>query len=157
MKVKRQTNVELLKSLERLSDSSVAVGFFPEDTYPETGIPVAQVASNNEFGFTTIHPETGNPIDIPPRPFMRTTVHEKEQGWADSLTILLGKNRVPLGMALNQLGEIIVGDIKAKILKIAAAGGNAKYTIRKKGFDAPLIETSRMLNSVKHKTVVGGL
>jgi hypothetical protein len=158
VRVVRTQNNELLKSLATLADGSVAVGFFPEDKYPD-GKSVAEVASIHEYG--AVINRTGSKagayqIRIPCRSFMRTTIHEKEQSWVDYCAKIL-REGMDVEQAMNLMGALIGGDVQLKIRAIAGAGGNAPSTIKKKGFDTPLIDTGNMWRSVSFKTEKGSV
>jgi hypothetical protein len=145
MKVLRTKNTELWKNIGRMRDGSVSVGFF-KDTEPyQDGQPVAQVAYFNEFGRTMKNGERQ-----PPRSFMRSTLHAKENEWKAKCAELI-KIGMPAEKIMEQMGNIIKGDIQATIQRIAAAGGNRPSTIRKKGFDSPLIDTAHMMKTVGYK------
>lgn len=145
MKVLRTKNTELWNTIERMRDGSVSVGFFRDtEPYPN-GTPVAQVAYYNEFGGTMRNGERREP-----RSFMRRTLHEKENEWKSMCADLIRKG-IPAEQIMELMGNQIKGDIQETIQKIAAAGGNAPSTIRKKGFDAPLIDTAHMIKTVGYK------
>lgn len=132
----RKVNKDIFKQLAKLGDGSVAVGYFPE-AREDDGQPTAQVAYNNEFGEYK-------------RPFMRTTLHEQEGNWT-RLCVSLVRSGMPITEVMDKVGNRIRGDIEAKIIKIASAGGNADSTIAKKGFDSPLVDTGAMLRQVSYK------
>ncbi|UOL48483.1 hypothetical protein QGX12_gp161 [Pseudomonas phage Kremar] len=125
----------------------VEVGFFEEDRYgPENhNLPVATVAAYNEFG--TVH--------NPQRPFMSDAFSEN----MSQLYMAKGMKAVFLdalqtGRAVNrllkQLGRITGELIEVSIQQYAAAGGNSAATIKKKGGrDTPLIDTGKMIESVR--------
>ncbi len=145
MSVVRKSNTKLLDRLAKLQDGSVAIGFFAEDTYNETGIPVAQVAYKNEFG------GMGEFGQIPRRPFLRRTIHEQEGNWARNAVKAFKDTEFDTDKAMGRIGESARGDVVQTIHKIASAGGNSPDTVARKGFDSPLIETGRMSKHVKSK------
>ncbi|CUR44326.1 tail completion or Neck1 protein [Pseudomonas phage VCM] len=137
----------LLKRLDKLDGMEVEVGFFEEDRYgPENhNLPVATVAAYNEFG--TVH--------NPQRPFMSDAFSEN----MSQLYMAKGMKAVFLdalqtGRAVNRLlkslGRITGELIQVSIQQYAAAGGNSAATIKKKGGrDTPLIDTGKMIESVR--------
>lgn len=137
----------LLKRLDNLDGMEVEVGFFEEDRYgPENhNLPVATVAAYNEFG--TVH--------NPQRPFMSDAFSEN----MSQLYMAKGMKAVFLdalqtGRALNRLlkslGRITGELIQVSIQQYAAAGGNSAATIKKRGGrDTPLIDTGKMIESVR--------
>lgn len=148
MKVLRTKNTELWNTIEQMRDGSVSVGFFKDtEPYPD-GQPVAQVAHWNEFGRTM-----KNGKRLAPRSFMRSTLHAKENDWRAKCAELI-KTGLHADAIMEQMGNLIKGDIQETISRIAAAGGNAPFTIRKKGFDAPLVHTAHMLKTVSYKVGV---
>lgn len=93
-------------------------------------------------------------IEIPARPFVRSTMDEKGAGYTEQMgsfwqSILDGK--IGIRQALLLMGEQVQGDIKNKIVSIDTPP-NAESTIRKKkGVDNPLVDTGAMLNSVRYE------
>lgn len=137
----------LLKRLDKLNGTEVEVGFFEEDRYgPENhNLPVATVAAYNEFG--TVH--------NPQRPFMSDTfsdgmsqnVMAKRMGDVFE-SVLKGSNATQ--RLLNILGKITGELMQISIQQYAAMGGNSVETIKRKGGrDTPLIDTGKMLESVR--------
>lgn len=126
-------NVESAKTLR--------VGFLENATYPD-GTPVALVAAVQEFGSPA--------NNIPARPFFRSMVKDKEGEWPDAIAALLKTNGYDAEKTLNKAGLTIAGQLRDSIV-------NGKYaplapaTIRRKGFDRPLVDTGHMLNSVDHE------
>lgn len=137
----------LLKRLDKLDGMEVEVGFFEEDRYgPENhNLPVATVAAYNEFG--TRH--------NPQRPFMSDTFSES----MNQFYMAKGMKNVFLdvlkgGMAttrlLNTLGKLAGELMEVSIQQYAAMGGNSVETIKRKGGrDTPLIDTGKMIESVR--------
>lgn len=128
---------DIYKQLKK-QKGKIEVGFFEGEKYPD-GKSVAQVAAFNEFG-------GGN---TPPRPFMRTCVQNRRKEWRKIVRDELPKNedgRVTLAI----LARRMVEDLKDYI-KIWTRPPNAPSTIARKGFNDPLVETGRMMNSVDWK------
>ena len=137
----------LLKRLDKLNGTEVEVGFFEEDRYgPENhNLPVATVAAYNEFG-TSKNPQ---------RPFMGDAFSEGNnqlimaKGMKDVFCSLI-KGSTATQRLLNTLGRISGELIQVSIQQYAAMGGNSVETIRiKGGRDTPLIDTGKMLESVR--------
>lgn len=136
----------ILTRLDKLKGMEVEVGFFEEDRYgPENhNLPVATVAAYNEFG-TTKNPQ---------RPFMTDTFSEN----TNQLYMAKGMKSVFLdafqtGRAIQRLLKAL-GHTGAELMKVtiqqyAAAGGNSQATISRKGRDSPLIDTGKMIESVR--------
>lgn len=119
---------------------TLRVGFLEGATYPD-GEPVATIAAANEFG----RPESNQP----PRPFFRNAIADNRERWAKGFGVLLQQGR-PVDQALALTGEVIRSDIQGSIRKLTDPP-LADYTVAKKGFDKPLIDTSHMLNSVDYE------
>lgn len=134
MAVKRTGKIQ---SKLNIDNSRLRVGFIDSATYPD-GQNVASVAFWNEYGTER----------VPPRPFMRTTVAQKKQAWIDLVVQL-----VPIHggrLSLLKLGERIQGDLVFSILNFTDPP-NAPYTIKKKGFNKPLVDTAQMSRSVSYE------
>ncbi|QHZ60026.1 hypothetical protein PJKIFABJ_00090 [Pseudomonas phage PE09] len=137
----------LLKRLDKLNGTEVEVGFFEEDRYgPENhNLPVATVAAYNEFG--TVH--------NPQRPFMSDTFSDNMSQIAmakamKAVFVDVLKGGTATQRLLNILGKITGELMQISIQQYAAMGGNSKETIKRKGGrDTPLIDTGKMLESVR--------
>ena len=122
-------------------NASVRVGVLENATYPD-GTPVAMVAFWNEYGTKR----------IPPRPFFRTTVSEQKKNWVLSVQNLMKIHNDPkqvMGLIGVHMQEQIVQSINTW-----SDPPNSAYTIAKKGFDKPLVETVVLMMSIKSE--VGG-
>lgn len=116
-------------------------GFLRGATYPD-GTPVAMVAAIQDYGA----PGAG----IPPRPFFRNVVANGTKTWPEKLAKILKANDFDAKRSLRLMGEMIKGEIQDSIT-------NGDYaplkeaTVKRKGFDKPLIDTGHMLNSVDYE------
>lgn len=133
----------LARRLKTLAATKVKVGFFEEDSYDD-GTPVAQVAAWNEYG-TSFHPE---------RPFMRETLEDRKTRRALLKGMMAAAkatihNTGNARRILATLGLLITEEIKVTIANYP--GSNSARTIAAKGFDRPLYDTGKMLESVKFK------
>jgi hypothetical protein len=137
----------LLKRLDKLNGMEVEVGFFEEDRYgPENhNLPVATVAAYNEFG--TVH--------NPQRPFMSDMFSDNmsqlyiARGMKSTFLDVLKGNSASMRL-LNDIGRIAAELMKVSIQQYAATGGNSSATIKRKGGrDTPLIDTGKMIESVR--------
>ena len=125
---------DIYKQLKK-QRGKIEVGFFEGEKYPD-GKSVAEVAAFNEFGGGK----------TPPRPFMRTLVRNHRKIWRKILRDELAKNE-DAHISLATLAKYMVEDMKDYI-KIWTYPPNAPSTIAKKGFNDPLVDTGRMMNSV---------
>lgn len=127
---------------ERASNAkAVNVGFLSGATYPD-GTSVAMVAAIQNFGA----PGAG----IPPRPFFTRMIQDKSPGWGVSLGALLKGDNYDAHKALDQMGEGIGGQLRESVLQTNSPP-LAPATVKRKGFDKPLVDTSHMINSVDHE------
>lgn len=122
---------------------AVKVGFLSGATYPD-GKPVAMIAAFNEFGTGT----------SPPRPFFRNMIREKKAEWGPAIGKLLVANNYDGILTLEQTGAAVAGQLRKSIVDLVDPP-LAPSTIRRKGFDKPLVWTGHMLNSIDHE-VIGG-
>lgn len=137
----------LLKGLDKLHGMEVDVGFFEEDRYgPENNnLPVATVAAYNEFG-TRFNPQ---------RPFMTDTFADRRnqlfmaRGMKAVFEGALKGNTAARTRLLKNLGEVGAELMRVSIQQYADMGGNSPATIERKGRDTPLIDTGKMIESVK--------
>lgn len=75
------------------------VGWFPDDLYPD-GTPVAFVAATQEYGAPR--------ASIPPRPFFRTMIAEKQDTWANQIIARLKHNDWDAQKTLEDLAEFVI-------------------------------------------------
>lgn len=120
--------------------ATMRVGFLENATYPN-GLPVAMIAAINEFGA----PARGQP----PRPFFRNMIAAKKDEWPDAIAGVLKANDFDAAKTLDITGAAIEGQLRQSIVDLVSPP-LAKSTIRRKGFDKPLIDTGHMLKSVDH-------
>lgn len=137
----------LIKRLDKLDGTELSAGFYEEDRYgPENhNLSVATVAAMNEFG-TKYNPT---------RPFMSDAFSDS----MNQLYMARGMKNVFIDVIkggtgsqrlMNTLGKLTAGMIQYSIQDYASRGGNSAATIAlKKGRDTPLIDSGKMLESVK--------
>lgn len=129
------------KELERLSKLEVQVGFQAGEKTYEDGTDLVDVAAYNEYGTS----------DTPARPFMKQSFenHEDElQKACDRVNQTLNRGGTAEA-GLKELGVFVKGLVQEEIVD----GGfepNAPSTIKKKGSEQPLIDTSTMRQSVNY-------
>lgn len=145
----------LIKRMQQLNGTEVEVGFFEEDRYgPENdNLPVAMVAFLNEYGHSLGFQ------GVPERPFM----HETFGGSIDQFHMANEMRKVFVAAIVDGRGVQRMlkqaGETVASLLEVAIddyPGSNSATTIKRKGFDDPLRDTSKMLNSVKFEVHYGG-
>lgn len=118
--------------------ATLRVGFLEGATYPD-GTSVALVAAINEFGA----PSRGQP----PRPFFRRMIAAHENEWPEALALNLKATNGDVSTALGRVGAGIAGQLRQSIVDLTDPP-LAPYTIKRKGFDKPLVDSGHMLNSV---------
>lgn len=122
------------------------VGFLEGATYPD-GKPVAMIAAIQEFGA----PSRG----IPPRPYFRNMIALRSPNWGDAIAVNLKNNDYDAEKAMNFVGEGIKGQLQQSIIDTNSPP-LSPTTVRRKGFDKPLIDTGHMLNSVDYNVTSDG-
>lgn len=113
----------------------VRVGIFESAKYAD-GLPVAAAAFWNEYGT----------VSIPPRPFFRNTIAAHRHEWPQQAAAILRQNG-DVRQTLALMGEGIKGQIVETIQNFSQPA-NAPATVRKKGFDKPLIDSSTLWRSI---------
>lgn len=129
------------KYLKELHGATLEVGFVDSGSY-NNGKSIAAVAAINEYG--------SEEANIPARAFMR---HATAVGNATVSPVLKAEGAKLLAgnqseyQFLLAIGEHYRNQIKRSITR-GNWERNAESTIRKKGFDYPLVHSTTMLNSV---------
>jgi hypothetical protein len=153
LKVETKKLQSLIKRVNVIDNTEIEVGFW-DDRYgsENDNLAVAQVAAYNNFG-TSFNPT---------RPFMDDTFEDiMYQAYmareVKNIYISVLTNGRSTQRLLRGLGERIKGLMQLTILEYAANGGNSQKTIEKKGRDSPLIDTGKMLESVRFRIQKGGM
>ena len=132
---------KLAELAESLGESkTLRVGFLEGATYPD-GESVPMVAAANEFGDPA--------MNRPPRPFFRNMIADKSPQWGDDIGKIAVATNYDTSTLLPLMGERIKDQLQGSIREFYDPPLSA-YTIKEKGFDKPLIDTSHMLNSVDY-------
>jgi hypothetical protein len=129
-----------LKQLATKMSGSVEVGFLEDAKYPD-GTYVAAVAEANEYGASG-----------PPRPFFRTMIAQESPTWGPKLAGALKHTNGDGKKALAIVGDNIQGALIQSINDFTSPA-LAPSTIKRKGFDKPLIDSSHMVNSTGSRVV----
>ena len=120
------------------------VGWFQNAKYAN-GTSIAQVAVINEYGGIV------NNSAIPARPFMRTAFQNHNKEWGAIIANVLKRGDYSNTKQALEIGSIRASsDIQDSILN----GNwipNAPLTVKIKGFNRPLIDTSIMLKTVTYE------
>lgn len=134
----------LSKMAARLSQpGTVKIGFLEGSTAPN-GDSIPLRAALNEFGH-------GN---VPPRPFFRNMISAKSPEWPDAIALQLKLTNYNIQTTLERMGEGIKGQLQESILDLWSPPLSPK-TIKKKGFEKPLIEHGDMINAAAWEVNMG--
>ncbi|HAF5679617.1 TPA: hypothetical protein G8N93_004240 [Salmonella enterica] len=149
----RQFRQKLKQAADNLkSGKSLKVGFLEGATYPD-GTPVAYIAAINEFG-RMVSGRAGELYYQLPRPFFRNMIADKSPEWGNEMARILSSNNFDMGVALDLMGQHIRDQLTASIIGFESPP-LAESTIKRKGFEKPLIQTGHMKGSVEY-SVDGG-
>ena len=121
--------------------ATLRVGFLENAKYPD-GTPVAMIGAIQEYGAPK--------VNIPPRPYFRGMIARKRKEWPKAIADLLKANGMDAETALDLAGAAIAGQLRQSITDLVAPPLKPA-TVRRKGFDKPLIDTGHMLASVDHE------
>lgn len=135
------------KNLKKGKGVSVNVGFFDEYYGPENNnLPVAYVAKIQEEG-----------LGPPMRPFIRNGFMEeniKTLSWitpeVKAMVSAVALGQLSWNQLYHKLGPVFV-EIMKKEIEDWSIPMNAPLTIELKGFNDPLIDTGKMLDSVEYR------
>jgi len=145
-----------MKALKESNGKKVEAGWFESDRYgatkkDSTGTSVAKIARINEFGATITRGEVT--YQIPARPFMRSAwlkFRADRKKIQAKIAKQIIEKKITGEQALGEIGNILEGYIVGSI-RDGGWQGNADSTIKKKGFDKPLIDTGHMWKTVNSK------
>jgi len=139
--------------LAEFKKTKVRIGFqAPEgkEKY-ESGISVAKLAAVQEFG--------DDDGDLPARPFMRSTIHEKAGQIASfneaQVKLVVADLKTPTE-AMGDIGSNILSLIKQKLLNAASwAEQDEPKTVAEKGSATPLRDTDKLLDALSWRVHSG--
>ncbi len=148
-----------IKRLKSMKDQVIEAGWFEsaryqagKDVSPEiVGMSVARVARINEFGATIKRGKAK--IVIPSRPFMRgayAKIKAKRQEVQKKIAKQIIEGKIKPEQAFIQIGLFMEGEIVDSI-KNGGWEANAPSTVKRKGFNKPLIHTGQMWQAVASK------
>lgn len=128
-----------VKQMRELARTEIAVGVLGE-----SGSHMVNIAIWNHMG-TRLHGKQ----HTPPRPYMDETMVriENELHRRNSQAILLIQSGMPVRQALNRVGIWVQGEMQQTIADFSDPP-NAQSTIKKKGFDNPLIESGGLRQAI---------
>lgn len=141
----------LAKAFEVMSNHDyVDIGFLAgsnaDKLHPRSRKTLAQVSFNNEFGVEE---------NVPARPHHRVAFDEAEedylQGLIDFVNDCIDEGMDKGRRTLVELAEQAAENL-ADTIADTSSPANAEFTIQRKGFDDPLVETGQMQASPEHRT-----
>ena len=135
-----------LKNQLKEKQSASAIGLFEDDKY-SNGDFIAFIGAIQEFGTDK----------IPERSFIREWFDKNVNKFPKKIRgklLSLYKGNITFDDMLKWLGELGQDGIRETIIK-KNSPPNAPSTIAKKGFNDPLIDSGKMLVSIKHKEYKG--
>ena len=154
MKLNKKVLNKVKRNLAHMDNSSTQTGFFGGKPHGKKGNTQATVALWQEYGTEV---GRGN-SSIPERPFMSTT-YLISNGYKGAITksareILLGRSTTKT--ELDKLGREVAKDMQLALWSWSSPP-NADSTVKRKGFNYPLVETTTLFNAIKSRTkIVGG-
>ena len=117
----------------------------PRRFSPSPEIPIAKVAIANEYGV----PEH----NVPPRPFMKRTYDGNARKWANMVRDELPQmKKMDLSIMAKRLATRIIRDTQTTINELMYPP-NSPSTIRRKGFNNPLVDTGTMRDTMTWREV----
>ncbi|WGN90783.1 hypothetical protein [Burkholderia phage vB_BglM_WTB] len=162
-------HLEALKALDSLNGRKVEAGWFESARYPSGkvsgkgsgnrkysggeggGMLVSQVMRIMEYGATITRGD--KTITIPARPAMRYAWSNFQQNRPQVQSVIarnLIEGKITAEQALGNIGIALEGEI-VRSIRDGPWTPNSKATVRAKGFDKPLIDTSIAWQSVSSK------
>lgn len=142
---------KIKKNLLQANKESLKVGFFDDRYGPENdNLPVATVAR---------FMEEGDPVKYPPRPFIRVGFLPRLKSaeyiplFQNAITSVL-EGKATFKQAYTKMGPVLVKGLQNEIISWDTPPNSAR-TIAEKGFNDPLINTGKMLESVDFKVERG--
>lgn len=135
----------IILQMKELDGHCIEVGFdeiASNIVYESSGERLGDIAEKNEFG-----------IGVPERSFMRRTIERNQDEYQDLTQHKLSdiyQGNLSVNSALKKIGAEVKENMKSAIVEFDTPR-NAPATIQKKGFDAPLIHTGRMLKEIDYK------
>jgi len=140
---------EDIERWQEIDGHGVDIGIFSDSIYPD-GDPVAYISIILERGAAN----TGRGSDIPPRPHHAPPFDKNVHEYLARLKYAAQKSPTRVDRTLLDIADDHQDRVKMMIEAVDTPP-NAPATIRKKGFDDPLIDHSIMFNSIDRRFMVG--
>lgn len=144
------------KALKALDGLRLDVGYFAGIASPDSTFTLPEIAAIQEFGSKR---RLFRGKRIPERSFMRSTYDKFRNIYSEAFVengFLAALGKITPEIALRIVGEDYKSDVVNKITGIRSPR-NAPRTVKKKGFDNPLIHTGTMRASIKVRVLRRGI
>jgi hypothetical protein len=125
------------------SKGNFAAGYIDEEG---NRIGASQFVKASRSNYDTIHHVDEYAVTIPARPFFRGMIQDHKGEWGTDLGKIIKAADYDSSVALGRMGQLVKEQLQESIREFSDPA-NAPSTVKKKGFDHPLIESSNMLNS----------
>lgn len=137
-----------LRQLQHGKRQSLRVGIFGASStvaHPRTGKSVGDIAKTNEYG------EGSTPSRSMIRTWVDTNVKKMQGDLIHAYGRVIKAHMSPAveKAELTRLGKRYVAQVQARIERMRIPPKNHPMTIRRKGFDHPLIETRQLIESFR--------
>jgi len=129
-----------LEEVTKMQSTRAEVGIMEDAKYPD-GQQVAQIAFDNEYGTEK----------VPSRPALRNAIRNNIDELKRMASLLMAKHG-DAETVLSLLCGHMINEFREEIIAFDDPQ-NADYTIEKKGFDNPLIETRQFLRSFAYEVM----
>lgn len=162
VKVNKSGLIRLKRRLNQGNSYSTRVGWLKPQYHKSQrsqNIYIAQIAKWCEEG--NISEANGKYIFIPPRPFIRIgfinklKTNDVLRRYVSNYLVSISEGSMSWGDFYKALGAELV-TIMREVINEWNTPPNSAYTISRKGFNNPLVETGLMRDSVESDVVVGG-
>jgi len=97
----------------------------------------------SQANFSTTHEVKAHTYTIPPRPFFRNMIAAKKGEWGGDAAKIMKANELDIKKTADLMGQLITGQLQKSIQSFSSPP-NAPSTVRKKGFNDPLIDTGQL-------------
>ncbi len=139
----------ILKGFDKLDGTKVEIGVVGDNAERKSAdgrLTMGEEAIINEFGSKNMH--------VPARHFVSGTITTKDATDAASKVMEVASTGGDIDKALNDAGSKMAEKIRERIYR-GAFKPNAPSTVKAKGFDHPLMDTSRLADAINHRLVRG--
>jgi hypothetical protein len=139
----------ILNGFDNLDGTKVEIGVVGDNADRKSAdgrLTMGEEAIINEFGSKNMH--------VPARHFISGTITAKDASEAATKVMEVASVGGDIDQALNTAGSKMAEKIRERIYR-GDFKPNAPATIKAKGFDHPLMDTSRLADAINHRLVRG--